>query len=119
MNDKAEKRENARKIIAQLGQVYADILSGMRGPEQLSRWLSEDTYMQVANEHSLRHRARMRTNKANQRDFFRVLKAEIFPSGKNSIEAVILVKSPKSVQAISLRMDVVFSRWKVTHIELI
>lgn len=119
MNDKADRRENAKQIIAQLGQVYADILSGMRGPEQLSKWLDEEAYIQVSNEHTLRHRARMRNKQANQREFFRVLKAEIFPSRKNSIEAVVLVKSPKSIQAISLRMDVIFTRWRVTHIELI
>lgn len=119
MTDRAEKREGAKQIIAQLGQVYADILSGMRGPEQLSKWLNEETYTQVSNEHTLRHRSRMRNKQANQREFYRVLKAEIFPSMKNTIEAVILVKSPKSIQAISLRMDVVFNRWRVTHIELI
>jgi hypothetical protein len=119
MNEKADKKEGAKQIVAQLGQVYADILSGMRGPEQLSRWLNEETYIQVANEHTLRHRARMRSKQANQREFFRVLKAEIFPSRKNTLEAVILVKSPKSIQAISMRMDVIFNRWRVTHIELI
>ena len=117
--EETQKRDGAKQIVAQLGQVYADILSGMRGPEQLSRWLNEETYLQVSNEHTLRHRARMRSKQANQREFFRVLKAEIFPSCKNTIEAVILVKSHKSIHAITLRMDVIFRRWRVTHIELI
>jgi len=62
MKDRAEMRKGAQQIIAQIGQVYIDILGGMRGPEQLSRWLSEDTYLQVCNEHSLQHRIRKRTD---------------------------------------------------------
>ena len=119
MSEKSEQRARARQVVAQIGQVYVDILGGMRQPEQLSRWLSEETYLQVLHEHVLKHRSRARNNQANQREFFRVLKAEIFPSRKNSIEAVVLVKSAKSVQAISMRLDIVFSRWRVTFIELI
>lgn len=119
MKDRAEMRKGAQQIIAQIGQVYIDILGGMRGPEQLSRWLNEETYLQVCNEHSLQHRIRQKNRLANQREFFDVKKAEIFPSKKNSIEAVILIKSPNTVRAISLRMDIIFDRWRVTHIELI
>lgn len=119
MGKKSEDQARARQVVAQIGQVYADILGGMRQPEQLSKWLSEETYLQVSHEHIMKHRARARNNQANQREFFRVLKAEIFPSRKNAIEAVVLVKSAKSIQAISMRLDVVFTRWRVTHIELI
>lgn len=119
MTRKATNNAGAIQTIAQLGQVYVDILSGMRGPEQLSRWLSEDTYIEVAREHSLQHRARMAKKVANQRELFRVMRAEIFPSSKNTIEAVVLVKSNKTVQAITMRLDIIFDRWRVTHLELI
>mgnify|MGYP001058440776 FL=1 len=119
MSNTAKGNSDVKQIIAQLGQVYADILGGMRGPEQLSRWLSEDTYLIVANQHCLENRARARKRQSNQREFFRVTRAEIFPAPRNTIEAVVLVKSSKTVQAISMRLNRVYSRWRVTHIELI
>ncbi len=119
MNKTAKGNSEVKQIIAQLGQVYVDILGGMRGPEQLSRWLTEETYLEVANQHCLENRARARKGEANQREFFAVATAETFPCPKNTIEAVVIVKSSNSVRAISMKLNKIYSRWRVTHIEII
>lgn len=120
MKSRAQMRQGAKLIIARIGQTYVDILGGTRGPEQLSKWLDEETYQQVCSEHILNHRARFRDKaKRLEREKFCVSNTEVFPCPKDAIEAVILVKSSTSVHAVSLRMDIVYNRWRVTHIEFI
>ena len=119
MEQKFQKQQNISQVVRQLGQVYGEVLAGRRNPEQLSKWLDEKTYLQVASEHAMFQRMRLNSKGPDEIGSFEVRKSAIFPCKRNSLEAVVLLQNGKSVRAVSLRMDYIPQRWRISYIELI
>jgi hypothetical protein len=119
MEQKHTKQQTLSQVVRQLGQVYGEVLAGRRNPEQLSRWLDEKTYLQVASEHAMFQRMRLKNRGALDTGIFEVRKSAIFPCKKNSLEAVVLLQNGKIVRAVSMRMDYIHQRWRITFLELI
>lgn len=119
MKQQSRKQQHISQVVRQLGQVYGEVLAGRRNPEQLSKWLDEKTYLQVASEHAMFQRLRLKNKGMIEIGPFEVRKSAIFPCKRNSLEAVVLLQNGKSVRAVSMRMDYIHQRWRITFIELI
>jgi hypothetical protein len=119
MEQKSQRQQNISKVVRQLGQVYGEVLAGRRNPEQLSKWLDEKTYLQVASEHAMFQRMRLKNKGMTEIGSFEVRKSAIFPCKRNSLEAVVLLQNDKSVRAVSMKMDYIHQRWRITYLELI
>ena len=119
MEQRYQKQQNISQVVRQLGQVYGEVLAGRRNPEQLSKWLDEKTYLQVASEHAMFQRMRLKNKGMTEIGSFEVRKSAIFPCKRNSLEAVVLLQNDKSVRAVSMKMDYIHQRWRITYLELI
>ena len=104
-------------IFAEICVAYIEILAGIRGPDQLARWLSDKSYVELCHKAKSEARARQVTG-AKARPDICVLRSKIFLSAAESIQGVVVIQISGKTRAVSIRAERLHDRFRVTDLAL-
>lgn len=108
--------EDPKKFIGAICVAYSEVLDGRRSPEQVSRWLSEDCYLELSRKTKRANAIRGTSNTAKSNEFFRFRKVALFPGAKSCIESVVLMQSKDRVRTIAAKLQPIYGKWRITEI---
>ena len=112
------RTDSPEQIFAQIGIAYVEVLSGVRRPEQLVRWLSDKTYYDLVQKARREVIARQVTG-ANTRPDISIRKSRIFLTDTGAYQAVVVMQLDKTTKAVSIRAEPIHDKYRVTDILLI
>lgn len=104
--------------ISQIALAYLEIISGLRRPEQLARWLSEAAYYDLCQRRAREYRSRQLLG-VTQRPIIGIRKTELFATDSRGLMAVVLIDINNSVRALSIRVESINGRPRVADLILI
>jgi hypothetical protein len=104
--------------ISRIAQAYVEIISGLRRPEQLARWLSEAAYYDLCQRTAREHRSRQLLG-VKLRPIVSIRKTELFATDSRALMAVVLVEINGNVRALSIRVESVNGRPRIVDLILI
>jgi hypothetical protein len=106
------------KFFAQISAAYVEVLAGMRRPEQLARWLSDKAYYDVCQRARRESRARQLTRVNNRPDIV-LRNSRTFLTDFNSFQGVVVLQISGHTRAVSVRAELIHSRYRITDLCLI
>ena len=106
------------KLFAEISTAYIEILAGVRRPEQLSRWLSDNAYYDIS-QRSMRRARQQALVGPSTRPTIILRQSKIFPTDKGAYQGVVLLEISSVLQAVSVRAEMVHGRFRITEIVLI
>lgn len=105
-------------FFAQISAAYIEVLAGVRRPEQLARWLSDKAYYDVCQRARRESRARQLTG-MNSRPDIVLRNSKTFLTDILSFQGVVVLQISGSTRAVSIRAELIHSRYRITDLCLI
>lgn len=105
-------------FFAQISTAYLEVLAGVRRPEQLARWLSDKAYYDVCQRARRESRARQLTGISSRPDIV-LRNSKTFLTDGVNFQGVVVVQISGSTKAISVRAELIHSRYRITDLCLI
>lgn len=106
------------KFFAEICAAYVEVLAGVRRPEQLSRWLSDKAYYDVCQRARREARAREISGARNRPEVV-LRSSKTFLTDFRSYQGVVLLQISGSTKAVSIRAELIHSRYRITDLCLI
>lgn len=114
----AKHQPDPSKFFAEIGAAYVEVLAGVRRPEQLSRWLSDRAYYDVCQRAKREARARELTG-AKARPDIVLRNSKTFLTDFCSYQGVVLLQISGATRAVSVRAELIHTRYRITDLCLI
>lgn len=105
------------QIFAEICLAYIEILAGVRRPDQLARWLSDKSYVELCHKATSEARSRQVTG-AKARPEIYVQRSKIFLSAAGSIQGVVVIQISGKAHAVSIRAEMLHDRFRVTDLAM-
>lgn len=105
-----------RQSLGKICVAYSEVLEGRRGPEQMSRWLTEECYLELCNTAFREARDRFLNPGAAVRTFYRFRKAAMFPTSKGNLEGVVLMQSQEGIRTIAVKLIPIHGKWRISEL---
>lgn len=96
-----------------------EVVAGVRDPEQLARWMSEEVYRALLVRTNLAARARSARGVQMYRAVHHVRGIRLFSPREGALEATVIVSGRLRTRAIALRLETVERRWRITALHLL
>lgn len=96
-----------------------EVVAGVRDPEQLARWMSEEVYRSLLARTSLAVRARSARRVQVYRVMHEIRSVRLFSPRDGAIEATVVVSGRMRTRAVALRLETIGRRWRVTALHLL
>lgn len=96
-----------------------EVLAGVREPEQLGRWLTEDAFAKLVTRANLSARARSARSLPASRPQHRILTVRFDAPADSVVEGVIVVAGPTRTRAVAIRLEGWDARWRATSLALL
>ncbi|MDQ1113031.1 hypothetical protein QE418_002479 [Microbacterium testaceum] len=96
-----------------------EVVAGVRDPEQLARWMSEEVYRALLTRTSLATRARSARRVQVYRVMHEIRSVRLFSPRDGAIEATVVVSGRMRTRAVALRLESIERRWRITALSLL
>ncbi|MFT4220502.1 MAG: Rv3235 family protein [Microbacterium sp.] len=96
-----------------------EVLAGVRDPEQLARWLTEDTHRRLMIRANLAVRARSARGIPATRPVHTIASVRHTSPADGAVEGVVIVSGPARTRAVALRLEGIDGRWRCTSLALL
>ncbi|WP_144782281.1 Rv3235 family protein [Microbacterium sp. BH-3-3-3] len=96
-----------------------EVVAGVRDPEQLARWMSEEVYRALLARTSLAARARSARRVQVYRVMHQTRSIRLFSPREGAIEATVIVSGRMRTRAVALRLETIERRWRITALHLL
>jgi len=96
-----------------------EVVAGVRDPEQLARWMSEEVYRALLARTSLAARARSARGVQVYRAVHHIRSTRLFSPREGALEATVIVSSRLRTRAVALRLETIERRWRITALHLL
>ena len=103
-------------LVERLSLCVTEILLGVRQPEQVARWLDEDTYLHLL--HRVLSVRRMRETMRKKPPVgieMSIQSLRCIPIG-DAVEAVTIITTPARGRAVAMRLEPRGGRWRATSL---
>ena len=117
--NKTSELPNPDASLRALATGVVEVIGGARQIGQLSRYLTDDVYQRLARRAIL---AREQREELGQKAHFQNFSVQnmITSSPRDGvIESVVLLKSPRRVRAVTIRLEGINSRWRATSVTVL
>ncbi|MEK9908692.1 MAG: Rv3235 family protein [Aquiluna sp.] len=114
----APNQPDPAKFFAEISAAYIEVLSGLRRPEQLARWLSDKAYYDICQRYRREARQRQITG-LNSRPEVVLRSTRTFLTDKDAFQGVVILQISGATKAISIRAELVHERYRITDLALI
>ena len=106
-------------LLRGLTQGALEAVAGVREPEQLARWLSEETFRKLLVRVNLSARARSARNSPVSRPHFEILSIHHSVPTPGIVEAALVVAGPGRARAVAIRLDGTDGRWRASSLSVL
>lgn len=96
-----------------------EIFAGVREPEQVARWLTEDAYRGLLARANLATRARSARGVPARRPVHVIRSVRCSYPADGVVEAVSIVETPSRTRAVTMRLEGLDGRWRTTFLALL
>ncbi|WP_295827778.1 Rv3235 family protein [uncultured Microbacterium sp.] len=96
-----------------------EVIAGVRDPEQLVRWMSEEVYRTLLTRASLAARARSARRAQVYRVVHEIRSVRLSSPREGAIEATVIVTGRMRTRAVALRLENIERRWRITALHLL
>jgi len=114
----ASSEADVRRILTEISVAYLEVLSGLRRPEQLARWVSDKFYAELTQRCRLECRSRQLTG-LTKRPTLQLISSSSFPTSSGGAQLVSLVRITGRIVAVSLVAAQLHGRLRVTEIDIV
>ncbi|WP_426519889.1 Rv3235 family protein [Diaminobutyricibacter sp. McL0618] len=106
-------------LLVNLARCVVEVLAGVRGLDQLSRWVTDDVYRHLLKRVVIASRARQVTGGVVRRPQLTVGEPRITYPRDTAIEAVVIVHQRSRSRAVAIRLEAFESRWRASAINVL
>ncbi len=106
-------------LLVNLARCVVEVLAGVRGLDQLSRWVTDDVYRHLLKRVVIASRARQVTGGTVRRPQLTVGEPRITYPSDSAIEAVVVVHQRSRSRAVAIRLEAFDSRWRASAINVL
>ncbi|WP_240148551.1 Rv3235 family protein [Diaminobutyricibacter tongyongensis] len=106
-------------LLLNLARCVVEVLAGVRGLDQLSRWVTDDVYRHLLKRVVLASRARQVTGGTVRRPQLTVGEPRITYPREDAIEAVVVVHQRSRSRAVAIRLESFEGRWRASAINVL
>lgn len=114
----ARNEAETRRLLAEISIAYLEVLSGLRRPEQLARWVSDRFYTELIHRSRRESMSRQITG-LNARPKMQLVASNTFPTANGTAQTVSLIRIAGRIFAVSLMAAQLHGRLRVTEIDLV
>jgi hypothetical protein len=113
---KVSPLENPELKIALLATALTEVISGVRGVEQLSGDLNEHVYECLKRRAEMKARARSSLLKKPLVQSNRVVRVRIQFPAEGVLESVVIMQGRNRSRAVTIRLEALYDRWRATEV---
>jgi len=106
-------------LLTALTRGALEVLAGVREPEQLARWLTDEPYRSLVARANMATRARSARRQAVMRPAFALRSIHHSSPADGVVEAVIIVETAQRTRAVAMRLEGIDSRWRATSLSIL
>ncbi len=106
-------------LLLNLARCVVEVLAGVRGLDQLSRWVTDEVYRHLLKRVVLASRARQVTGGTVRRPQLTVGEPRITYPRDDVIEAVVVVHQRSRSRAVAIRLESFEGRWRASAINVL
>jgi hypothetical protein len=106
-------------LLVNLARCVVEVLAGVRGLDQLSRWVTDDVYRHLLKRVVLASRARRITGGTTRRPQLTLGEPRITFPRDDAIEAVVVVHQRSRSRAVAIRLEAFDGRWRASAINVL
>jgi hypothetical protein len=106
-------------LLTALTRGALEVLAGVREPEQLARWLTNEPYRSLVTRAGMAVRARSARRQSVMRPVFAIRSIRLASPADGVIESVIIVDTPQRTRAVALRLEGMDNRWRATSLSIL
>lgn len=120
MENKTQANSDAdvRRVLTEISVAYLEVLSGLRRPEQLARWVSDKFYTELTHRSRRESMSRQLTG-LTARPTLQLVSSNSFPTASGGAQMVSLVRIAGRIVAVSLVAARLHGRLRVTEIDVV
>jgi hypothetical protein len=115
----SEALPDPEPLLTSLTRGVLEVLSGLREPEQLARWLTEEAFRKLVVRANLAARARSARGVPASRPVHDILSVHHSSPADGVVEAVVIVAGPARTRAVAVRLEGMDRRWRATSLALL
>ncbi|GAA3652817.1 Rv3235 family protein [Microbacterium marinilacus] len=106
-------------LLTALTRGVLEVLAGVREPEQLARWLTDEPYRSLVTRAALAVRARSARRAPAMRPVYALRSIRHSSPADGVVEAVVVVETPQRTRAVALRLEGIDRRWRATSLSVL
>ena len=106
-------------LIESLARGAIEVIAGVREPEQLGRWLSEEPYQRLLTRAHLAARARSARGLVARHPSYAVRSVRWSSPEDGVAEGVVVVVMRPRSRAVAVRLEGFDRRWRATHLSVL
>lgn len=118
-NPSAESPPPLEVLVGTMVRGILEVVAGVRDPEQLARWMSEEVYRHLLTRTSLATRARSARRVQVYRVMHDIRSVRLSSPRDGVIEATVVVSGRMRTRAVALRLESLERRWRITALSLL
>ncbi|WP_219728533.1 Rv3235 family protein [Microbacterium testaceum] len=118
-NPSSESPSPIEVFVGNMVRGVLEVVAGVRDPEQLARWMSEEVYRTLLTRTSLAARARSARRVQVYRVMHEIRSVRLSSPRDGAIEATVVVSGRMRTRAVALRLESIERRWRITALSLL
>lgn len=115
----SEDLPDPEPLLTALTRGVLEVLAGVREPEQLARWLTDEPYRSLVARSSMAVRARSARRQPVMRPVYAIHSLRHSSPADGVVEGVIIVDTPQRTRAVAMRLEGMDSRWRATSLAIL
>lgn len=106
-------------LLESLARGAVEVIAGVREPEQLGRWLTEEPYQNLLTRANLATRARSARGIAAKHPAYAVRSVRFSSPEDGVAEGVVVIDMRPRARAVAVRLEGFDRRWRATHLSVL
>lgn len=106
-------------LLESLARGAVEVIAGVREPEQMGRWLTEDPYRKLLARAHLAHRARSARGLSAKRPTYVVRSVHCSSPDDGVAEGVVVIEMSPRTRAVTVRLEGIDRRWRATTLAVL
>lgn len=115
----SESLPDPEPLLTALTRGALEVLAGVREPEQLARWLTDDPYRSLVTRAGMAVRARSARRQPAMRPVYAIRSIRQSSPADGVIEGVVIVETPQRTRAVAMRLEGIDRRWRATSLSIL
>lgn len=114
-----ESLPDPEPLLTALTRGVLEVLAGVREPEQLARWLTDEPYRSLVTRAGMAVRARSARRAPVMRPVYAIRSIRHSAPADGVVEAVVVIETPQRTRAVALRLEGMDRRWRATSLSIL